>query len=142
MAIRNPRFEQDVRAVFAQAAFVSDLGIRLDGVGEGWCESVLEPTARHSQQDGYVHAGVLATLADHTAGGAAATLIAPGQGVLSVEFKLNLLRPALGSRLRCRASVLKAGRTLSFVESEVWVQGPDGELLVAKASVTIAIVAR
>jgi uncharacterized protein (TIGR00369 family) len=130
-----------VREIFQQAAFVSDLGIRLAGLGPGWCESVLEVAPKHRQQDGYVHAGVQATIADHTAGGAAGTLAAEGDLVLTVEFKINFLRPALGERLRCRATVLRQGKTLNVAESEVFAERNGSEKLVAKAMVTLAVVA-
>jgi uncharacterized protein (TIGR00369 family) len=126
-----------IAQLFRAAAFVQDLGIELVEVGEGWCETTLRITPRHQQQNGYIHAGVSATLADHTAGGAAGSLTAAGVGVLSIEFKINFLRPAVGERLRCRATVLKPGKSISFVEAEVF---SSEERLVAKASVTLAIV--
>ena len=140
MKPRTPDFSGNVREIFQRAAFINDLGIRLKDLGEGWCESVLDVEPKHTQQDGYVHAGVQATLADHTAGGAAGTLAAEGELVLTVEFKINFLRPALGERLRCRASVLRQGRTLNVAESEVYAQRGDSEKLVAKAMVTLALV--
>jgi uncharacterized protein (TIGR00369 family) len=130
-----------VREIFQQAAFISDLGIRLADLGPGWCESVLVVAPKHRQQDGYVHAGVQATIADHTAGGAAGTLAAGGDLVLTVEFKINFLRPALGERLRCRATVLRRGKTLNVAESEVFAERDGSEKLVAKAMVTLAVVA-
>jgi acyl-coenzyme A thioesterase PaaI-like protein len=71
MKPRTPDLCGKVREIFHRAAFIEDLGIRLKGLGEGWCESVLEVAPKHRQQDGYVHAGVQAAMADHTAGGAA-----------------------------------------------------------------------
>lgn len=133
-------FREKARTIFARAAFVGDLGIRLQDAGPGWCESVLEVAPRHMQQDGYVHAGVQATIADHTAGGAAGTLAAEGDLVLSVEFKINFLRPALGERLLCRAAVLKQGKTLHVAESEVYAERDGNRKLVAKAMVTLALV--
>lgn len=133
-------FARRVREIFQQAAFVSDLGIRLADLGAGWCESVLAVAPKHRQQDGYVHAGVQATIADHTAGGAAGTLAAEGNLVLTVEFKINFLRPALGERLRCRATVLRQGKTLNVAESEVFAERDGSEKMVAKAMVTLAVV--
>lgn len=104
--------------------------MRLVDAGEGWCQTELEVGG---QQDGLIHAGVQATMADPSAGTAAA-LIGPGQYVLTVEFKINLLRPAQGERLPCRAQVLKSGKGLSVVESEVYTQK-----LVSKATVTLAV---
>jgi uncharacterized protein (TIGR00369 family) len=77
-------------------------------------------------------------MADHTAGGAAGTLVRSNERVLTAEFKIDLLRPALGDRLRCRSTVLKAGRTLIVAESEVHAVRDGKEKLVAKATVTLA----
>lgn len=87
-----------------------------------------------------MHAGVIATLADHTAGGAAASVLDAGTYPLTAEFKINLLRAASSDRLTCRARVLKAGRTLIVAESEVFAGDGDDEVLVAKAMVTLAVV--
>jgi len=86
-----------------------------------------------------VHAGVLATVADHTAGAAGSTLLAADEYVLTAEFKINLLRAARGERLVCRAQVLKPGRILTVVESEVFSVTDEAPTLVAKASVTLAV---
>jgi len=142
MEPRNPAYREAVGGIFLSARFVQDLGIELASADPGRCESVLAVAGRHLQQDGFVHAGVIATMADHTAGGAANTLVAAEETVLSAEFKINLLRPAAGPRLRCRAAVLKAGRTLIVAESEVFAEAPEGPRLVAKALVTLAVVPR
>jgi uncharacterized protein (TIGR00369 family) len=137
---RTSDFPGKVREIFQRAAFIDDLGIGLSDLGPGWCESALEVAPKHRQQDGFVHAGVQATMADHTAGGAAATLAAEGEHVLTVEFKINFLRPALGDRLRCRSAILRQGRTLHVAESEVYARRDGNEKLVAKAMVTLALV--
>ncbi len=87
------------------------------------CEGVLTVRTEHLQQNGFVHAGVTASIADHTAG--------------TTEYSIHLLRPARGKELRCVAKVLRPGRTLSVVESEVLADG----VLVAKLTATLAIVA-
>ena len=138
MKTQNPHYRDQVRAIFDMAPFITDLGLVLSDLGPGWCESVLVVAPKHLQQDGYVHAGVQATVADHTAGGAAGTLVRSNERVLTAEFKINLLRPALGDRLRCRATVLKYGRTLIVAESEVYAVRDGKEKLVAKATVTLA----
>lgn len=127
--------------VFHLAPFINHLGITLTDCGPGWCEAALTIKPEHFQQNGYVHAGVVSTLADHCAGGAAATLIAAGEYVLTAEFKINLLRPAKGERLVCRATVLKPGRTLSVVESEVWAESGGERRLAAKLTATIVVLA-
>jgi uncharacterized protein (TIGR00369 family) len=92
------------------------------------------------QQHGYVHAGALTTIADHTCGGAAVTTVPEGHEVITVENKVSFLRPASGSEVFCRAEVLRAGRTLVFVEAEVMVEGEAGRVIVAKACSTLAII--
>ncbi len=135
-----PDFRERVRAIFERAPFIGELGVALSDLGPGWCESVLRVSPKHLQQDGYIHAGVQATVADHTAGGAAGTVARPGDLVLTVEFKINLLRPARGDRLRCRATVLRNGRTITVAESEVFARNGGEEKLVSKATVTLALV--
>lgn len=140
MDVKNPSYKESVQAIFRQAAFVVDVGIQLQEIGSGWCETELALFPRHFQQYAFVHAGVQATMADHTAGAAAATLISENEQVLTVEFKINLLRPAQGERLRCKAVVLKPGRTLTVAESEVYAVKPAQSILVSKATVTLAVV--
>ena len=129
-----------VRKVFDAAPFLGYLGVEVREAGEGVCETSLALQRHHLQQTGVAHAGVLATIADHTAGGAALTVLPEGKGIVSIEFKINLLRPADGERLRCRAIVLKPGRNISVVESEVYSVKSGTEKLAAKATVTLAIV--
>jgi uncharacterized protein (TIGR00369 family) len=137
---QNPDYATVIRDIFGLAPFIQHLGIELVDVGPGWCETMLVTRPEHCQQDGFIHAGVQATLADHTAGAAAATLMPPGFIVLTAEFKINLLRPAQGERLRGRAEVLRAGKTLTIVESAVYAHANNQEKLVAKAMVTLAVV--
>jgi uncharacterized protein (TIGR00369 family) len=118
------------------------VGYQLKDVGAGWCETTLEIQPKHFQQDTFIHAGVQATMADHTAGAAAGSLVKENEIVLTVEFKINLLRPAIGESLRCVAKVLRAGKTLIVAESEVYAMKERDEKLCAKAMVTLAIVSR
>jgi uncharacterized protein (TIGR00369 family) len=142
METRNTDFRRKVQEIFDRAAFIADLGISVSGIGPGWCETTLEVLPRHLQQDQFIHAGVQATMADHTAGGAAGSVVREDQIVLSVEFKINFLRPAKGHALRCKASVLKAGKTLVVAEAEVFTRDGAQEKLTAKATVTLAVVSR
>ncbi len=132
--------EAESSRVFTSAPFISDLGIRLESLAHGECESSLKLEQRHLQQDGFVHAGVQATIADHTAGAAAASVLRSGQIVLTAEFKINLLRAAKGQFLQCKAKVVKPGSRITFAESQVWCQDGDDRRLVATATVTLAVV--
>lgn len=130
---------REVERLFRDAPFIVELGLRLVSLAPGECRSSLAIAARHLQQDGVVHAGVYGTIADHTAGAAAASLLPEGQYILGAEFKINLLRAARGERLDCVARVLKAGRRLIVAESEIYCADDAGEKLVAKAMVTLAV---
>jgi uncharacterized protein (TIGR00369 family) len=129
-----------VNRIFEQAQFVRSLGIELIAFGDGWCETRVAVTPTLEQQHGFVHAGVLMTLADHTCGGAAATVAPEGQDVITVENKVSFLRPASGAALFCRAEVLKAGKRLIFTEAEVMIERDNKRLIVAKASSTLAVI--
>ncbi|HMB89872.1 MAG TPA: PaaI family thioesterase [Rhodothermales bacterium] len=142
MEPRDPAYREQVSRIFDQAAHVREVGIVLNDLGPGWCETQLAVQPKHLQQTYVVHAGVLATLADHTAGAAASTLLPAEAFVLSVEFKINLLRAARGPKLWCRAQVLKAGRRIFVVESEVFSTSDADTKLVAKATVTLAVLKR
>lgn len=130
-----------VREMFEDARFVGHLGITFADAGAGYCETILaEPSASLMQQSGSFHAGVLTTMADHTAGGAIVSLLAPGLGVVSVDLSISLLRPARGP-LRCRGESLRCGRRIGVAEATVYARNDDGEeKAVAKAKVTLAIV--
>ncbi len=134
-----PEIRAAVERGFRDAAFVNDIGIALLDCGPGWCEAALDLLPRHLQHTGIVHAGVQTTLADHAAGAAAISLVALGHYVLTAEFKLNLLRPAKGSSLWCRAQVLKPGRRVIVVESEVYSEEAGKRSLASKLSATMVV---
>jgi uncharacterized protein (TIGR00369 family) len=117
--------------------FIADVGYEAMKYERGYLESRLKVLTRHRQQDNYIHAGVMATMADHTAGYAAYTLIPQDHRILTIEFKINFLDPAYGHGLICRSVILREGRQILVGESEVFDQRPDGEGLVAKAIVTM-----
>ncbi len=129
------------RSVWDAAPFVRHLGATLDAAGGGRAESSVRLAPELLQQNGFAHAGVIATLADHTAAAAAVSAYDVPRGVLSIEFKVNLLKPAVGASLRCVSATLRAGRTIAVVESEVYAVSEGREALCAKATVTLAVVA-
>ena len=138
MQARNPEYKTFVKNIFKLAPYIQSLGIELVDLGAGWVETELRIRPNHLQQSGFVHAGVQATIADHSAGAAAATLVPPNTNILTIEFKINLLRPARGEKLICRAQVLKPGRTITVVESTVETVHEGKRSLTSKATITIA----
>ncbi len=130
----------EIQKNFRAAPFVADIGMELESVNKGICVTRLPVSQRHLQQNGFVHAGVQFTMADHTSGAAASSLVATGCYVVTAEIKVSYLKAAKGELLICKAKVLKPGRNLFFVEAEVFCRSADGEDLVAKASTTMAVV--
>jgi uncharacterized protein (TIGR00369 family) len=120
----NPSFAQEVERSFARQAIMNLIGAKLSLVEPGVIEITLPYRADLTQQRGFLHAGVVTTIADSACGYAAYSLMPSGSEVLSVEFKVNLLRPAQGESFVARAEVIKAGRTLTVVRADVF--GIDG----------------
>ena len=131
---------QHVEPIFAKAAFANHLGIILQAVGPGWCETSLSIAPAHLQQHGHVHAGVITTLADHTCGGAARAAVPIGSDVITIEFKVNFLRPVRGRHLTCRGETLRAGRNIIVTESEVFEGEGATRQRVAKCTSTLAVI--
>ena len=132
---------QTLRAFFARAPFMADLGVVPSDVGEGRVDSELTLAPRHLQHTGRVHAGVMVSMADHSMGAAAQTLAADGFVVITAELGTSLLRAAAGLRLLCKARVIKAGRQISFTEADVYCEGAGQTALVARVTATMALVA-
>jgi uncharacterized protein (TIGR00369 family) len=138
----DPNYREVVEHGFRDAPLLTELGITLVDYGPGWCESAMRIEPRHLQHTGLVHAGVQATIADHTAGAAAMSVTPAHQYILTVEFKIHLMRPASGELLRCRATVLKPGKAFHVVEAEVYAMTGDSKSLVSKLTGTMAVLPR
>lgn len=123
----NPSFAEEVERSFAEQPIMDLIGAELSLVEPGVVEITLPYRDDLVQQHGYLHAGVVTTIADSACGYAAFSLMPAGSEVLSVEFKVNLLRPAEGENFVARAEVIKAGRTLTVVRADVFGVGENGE---------------
>jgi uncharacterized protein (TIGR00369 family) len=113
------------------------IGARLTRIAAGEAEITLPFRADLSQQDGYVHAGVIATILDSACGYAAFSLIPPGANMLTAEFKINLLRPAVGEDFVARGRVVKPGKTLTVSTGEVVARAGDTQRVVAIMTATL-----
>jgi len=132
MNLLNPSFAADVECSFAMQPIMTLLSARLTLVEPGVVEITLPYRADLTQQLGFLHAGVVTTIADSACGYAALSLMPAGSEVLSVEFKINLLRPAQGETFVARAEVIKTGRTLTVVRADVFgINGNAEKQLVA-----------
>jgi len=121
--------------------FPAFCGFEVARVDHGLFETRLEVGEKHRQQDGFVHAGVLATMADHTAGYASFTTVSAAFRILTVEFKINYFKPAVGPLVVCRSKVVNNGRTLKVTESEIFSVADGIEKLVSKGMFTQIAVA-
>ena len=130
-----------VEASFARQAFMTTIGARLVHVGQGEVEIEMPVSAHLTQQHGFVHAGAVATIADSACGYAALTAMPAGMGVLTAEFKINLLAPAAGERLIAKGRVIKAGRTLTLAMAEVFAVSDGVPKLCAMLTATCMTVA-
>lgn len=131
----------DVRASLSRQSFMTVLGAVPVEISPG--RVVLELPFRDDlcQQNGFLHAGVIASIADSACGYAALTLMPPGSDVLSVEFKVNLLAPAVGERFRAVGTVVRSGRTLSVCSGEVLALAegrPDKQVALMQATMIAA----
>jgi uncharacterized protein (TIGR00369 family) len=120
--------------------FPAYCGFHVEQVAYGQFETRLKIGPDHRQQDGFVHAGVIATMADHTGGYAAYTTVSEELRILTIEFKINYFRPADGEAIVCRSRVINSGKKLIVSESEVFSVSEAQEKLVSKAMITLMAV--
>lgn len=137
----DPGFEQRVRASFARQAAMETIGARLVRADAGEVEIELPWAAHVTQQHGFVHGGVIGAVLDSSCGYAASSLMPADVGVLSVEYKVSFVAPAKGQRFRVVGTVVKPGRTLSFVEGRAYAVDEGREKLVATMSATMMAIA-
>ena len=124
----------------AVQGFTRYLGLVPVSLVPGTFVTRLKLLKRHSQQDGFAHAGLVATIADHTAGYAAFSVVPEDRRILTIEYKINYFEPADGKYLECRGHVTKPGKNILFTEAEVYSVKGKTRKLVAKAMFTMASV--
>ena len=133
----DPNFETRIRSSFERQGIMKTIGARLLSVAPGEVRIELPWSEAVTQQHGFVHAGILSTIADNACGYAAYTLMPADSEVLGVENKINFLAPARGERFVSVGRVVKAGRTLAVCAGEVWAYDNGTESLVAVMQTTM-----
>lgn len=128
-----------VRDSFARQSFMALLGVTIERLAPGEADLRWPFAPQLCQQNGFLHAGVAASVADSANGYAAYTLASAGSDVLAVEFKINLLEPARGESFVARGRVLRAGRTLTSCEARVYALDAGRETLISVMLSTIII---
>lgn len=127
---RDPHFERRVRNSFAAQRMMETLGAELVSVEAGRVEIQLPHREQLTQQHGFVHAGAIATILDSACGYAGFSMMTADRDVLTVEFKIDLLRPASADRYRAVGEVVKAGRTLTVCRGVAYALGRDEPLAI------------
>ena len=139
---RDPNYQKRVVDSIKRQPFMMLIGAELTHLGPGQAEISVPFDLKLTQQDGFLHAGVVTTLLDMAGGYAAHSLMPANSGLLSVEFKVNLMRPAVGERFVARGQVLKPGKRLTVCESRLYACQGDEETLVAALQGTMYCVDR
>jgi uncharacterized protein (TIGR00369 family) len=135
----DPAYEAKVRESFGRQSHMTTLGAAIAFLAPGEVHLTLPFGSRFCQQNGFMHAGAIASVADSANGYAAYTLAPPGTDVLAVEFKINLLAPARADSFLACGRVLRAGRSLTVCQAEVFTAGPTERTLVAVMLSTLIV---
>jgi uncharacterized protein (TIGR00369 family) len=138
----DPEFESRIRSSFGRQGLMKTIDARLVKVAPGESEIELPYSKAITQQHGFVHAGIVSTLADNACGYAAYSLMPADSDILGVENKINFLAPAKGERFVGIGRVIKAGRTLAVCSGEVWAYNSGEKTLVAVMQSTLMTVTR
>jgi uncharacterized protein (TIGR00369 family) len=116
----NPDYAAAVRESFGRQGLMHTLGAKIVTIEPGFCAIEMPYAPAVSQQQGYFHGGAIGAIADNAAGYAAYSLMPAGSEILTVEYKINLIRPALPPTLRAEGRVLRAGKTLTVCRADVY----------------------
>ena len=139
MIPQDPAYEAKVRESFGRQNHMTTLGAAIEFLAPGEVHLSLPFAPRFCQQNGFMHAGAIASVADSANGYAAYSLAPPDTDVLAVEFKINLLAPARAESFLACGRVLRAGRTLTVCQAEVFTAGRDERTLVAVMLSTLIV---
>ena len=139
---KNPAYREIAAATFERQQAMRNLGISIARIEPGEVELSMPYSADWTQQNGFVHAGIITAGLDTACGISAFTLMPAGCGVLTVEFKTNLLAPAKGERFAFRATVVKPGRTLTVCEGRAYAERDGVESLIATMTGTLMAMVR
>lgn len=137
---QNPDYQAVISEKMQGNHFMNHLGFKPLLVKSGYVEGFLDIEDHHRQQIGFIHGGVIATLADLVAGFASFTLVKAGEAVVTAEMKISYLNPGIGNKAICKGYVIKAGRMLHFAEAEIYAENNGEMVLIAKGYATYAVI--
>lgn len=136
---KDPAYDARVRESFSRQSHMATLGATIVHIAPGEVHLALPFASQFCQQNGFLHAGAITSVADSANGYAAYTLAPPDTDVLAVEFKINLLAPATGERFVACGQVLRPGRTLTVCRADVFATGSSERVLIATMLSTIIV---
>jgi uncharacterized protein (TIGR00369 family) len=136
---KDPAYEARVRESFGRQTHMATLGATIVFIAPGEVHLALPFAPQFCQQNGFLHAGAIASIADSANGYAASSLAAPETDVLAVEFKINLLAPAKGEGFLACGHVLRPGRTLTICQAQVFTTGTTERVLIATMLSTLMV---
>jgi uncharacterized protein (TIGR00369 family) len=120
-----------------QRGFIKFCGFQALRIENGLFESTIKIGENHKTQDNFIHAGLIATMSDHTAGYAAYTLVPDNIRILTIEFKINFLKPAYGNALICKSKIISQGRQIIVAQSTVFDIRDTHKKMVSKSTITL-----
>jgi len=139
----NAALKLAIETSFGRQSLMSSLGAELEEVSPGEVVISLPFRSDLCQQAGFIHAGVLTAIVDSACGYAAMTVMLEQSEVLTVEYKVNFLRPARGERFQAKGRVLKAGKTLTVCLGEVFAwEGAKSQLVAMMQATMISVQTR
>jgi uncharacterized protein (TIGR00369 family) len=119
MSPADPHFASRVRESFGRQKAMALIGASLKSVAAGAVEIALPYRDDLTQQKGFIHGGILGMIADTACGYAAFSLMPAGGSLVTVEYKMNILKPGRGS-LVAQGKLSRPGRTLTVARAEVY----------------------
>ncbi len=135
--VSNPDFARTVRESFSQQGFMRYLGATMDAMEPGYVSISMPFSDDLTQQHRFYHAGSMTAIVDSACGYAALTLMPPNSDVLTIEFKVNFISPAIGERVVAHGRVIKPGSTVTVCQGEVFAVKDGVEKLCAIMQATM-----
>lgn len=134
---KDSNFEEKVRTSFARQQLMHTIGARLTSVTPGSVEIEMPYQKNLTQQHGFIHGGIVASILDTACGYAAFSLMPEDTAVLSIEFKVNLLAPAQGELIKVKAEVKRAGQNITVCTADAWAIDAGQSKVIATMLATI-----
>ena len=137
---KDPNYESRVRESFSRQTLMQTLAARITGMAPGEVEITMPMRDGLSQQDGFVHAGIITAIVDSACGYAALSLTPANREVLTIEYKVNFLSPAIGELFVARGRVTRAGKTIAVCSGDVTAETGGKPKLIASMLTTMMII--